>query len=115
MKKIKENMFFFWLHLGIVLFLWASPFLFSWKITIALMILLGIQFLFTNNTCIITMAEFGTTHPRISFYNDLFRRLKIKVNEKRMDFTSTYIFPIITILIALIWQIVLKINPLFSF
>lgn len=115
MKKIKENMFFFWVHLLIILFLWASPFLFPWWITIILMALLGIQFLFTKNTCLITMAEFGTTHPKISFYADLLTRIGIKVNQKKLDFTSTYIFPIIKITIAIIWQLVLKINPVFSF
>ena len=115
MKKIKENMFFFWLHLLIVLFLWASPFLFPWWMTIIFMVLLAIQFLFTNNTCIITMAEFGTTHPKMSFYADLFSRIGFKVNQNKMDFTSTYIFPIYKIIIAIVWQLILKINPVFSF
>ena len=92
----------FWIHLIIVLLAWASPFYLSWKIILALVIVFYLQ-LFVIRDCILNTEKRETT-----ICIPILKNLGFKVNKKKLVILSDYIFPWLIILVAILWQIVLK-------
>ncbi len=109
--KTKSNFgLIFWIHLFFIIIAYASPFLLNWKIVLFGVILIYIQnFVFQG--CLLTHAQFGKD-PYITFYHKYLTLLGFRINKYKLKFFMAWIMPIIILLVAIIWQLILEISPL---
>ncbi len=104
----------FSVHIILVILAWTSPFYLSWKIIALLIILNYVQILIFKG-CILTNLQFKNKinkYTDMTMYSYSLELLGYKFNRKKIKFLSKYIFPVIIMGIALIWQILLKISVL---
>jgi len=99
----------FWLHLFIILLIYISPFLLSWKIVVLLVMLFYIQLLLCGN-CILTIIQFK---KNTSFFYYYLSKLGFNVNKGKIDFILTYVMPLLILVVALIWQLFMKKSVIF--
>jgi len=110
-KHIKFIGIIFWSHLILILIAYSSPFLFSWKLILLGVVVLLTQFVVLKK-CILTTLQFGDK-KYITFYTLYLEKLGLKFNRKKLYILMRYIMPFIVLLVALIWQILLKHKPIF--
>ena len=113
-EQNKNNDFglFFWVHLAIIILIYLLPFLFDWKIVLGILILYLLQIKIFGS-CVLTIAQFKDKTRRSGFYYYYLTKLGFKLNQKRVNFTVTYIIPTVIFITALVWQILLSKVPLF--
>ena len=97
---------YFWAHLIIVVFIWASPFYLSWKIILAFIVLYYIQLVVIGD-CILIKKQYSTKKRKITIYTQILENLGFKVNRKILVFLSDYVFPWVVFGVSLFWQVFL--------
>jgi hypothetical protein len=109
--KIKSDFgFIFWVHLILILIAYLSPFFFRWQLISLGVLLLFIQQIIFQG-CLLTHAQFGKD-PYMTFYYKYLTLLGFNVNKRKLKFLMAWIMPILVLLFALLWQIILNIKPL---
>lgn len=98
--------FFYWVHLIVIIFIWASPFWLNWKFILFFAFLYYIQLLIFGN-CILTIKQFKTRDKEASFYAFTLKKLGFKVNQRFVARLVDYAFPGIILIIALFYQVLL--------
>lgn len=107
MKNKKDYSLIFGLHLIITIIAYLSPFLFSYWIIILGALILQIQFLLIND-CFINWFEFGPINE-ITFVGYYLQKWGlIKENTIKTKIIIRYITPVLVIVFALIWQVLLN-------
>jgi len=101
---IKDFGFVFWIHLIIILFLWASPFLLNWKIIVLGIIIYYLQLLIFGD-CVLTRKQFKTNHREMTLYTHVLEKIGFNVNRKLMVFLADFIFPWVILGISLVLQL----------
>ena len=104
MNQSKEFGISFWLHLFAIVFIYASPFVLSWKI-IAIFIILYYAQLFIFGNCILTPLQFGPGPREETFYSHYLEKSGIRVNRKKLVYILDYVIPWAILLMALWWQV----------
>ncbi len=108
---MKETSLIFW-HTIIILLAWLSPFWLDWKLIFICSALYWLQILIFKG-CILTNIQFKdkikltkkSDRTMYAFWADW---LGFKPNRKKLKFLAVYIMPLIVLIIAILWQIVLK-------
>ena len=101
----------FYIHILVILFLWASPFIFNYKIILTGIALYYLQLLIFKD-CILTKKQFRTKHREMTMYTFILEELGIKVNRKMMVILADFVFPWIILAISLILRFVFNYQPL---
>jgi hypothetical protein len=109
-KHVQLFGFIFWLHLVIILLAYASPFLFHWKWIVVGIVLLWIQTRVFGG-CVLTHAQFGKSE-KLSIYSVYLELMGIHFKRAHVIFVVTYILPCLVLIIALVWQVLLRKVPL---
>jgi len=100
----------FLLHIILILVAFASPFLFNWKIVLAIIFLYRLQYI-TIGRCILTKAQFPDGGGFWYYYAT---KMGIVISERTLDLFTDYIIPIIIIIIAIAYQVYFKRRAYFS-
>lgn len=111
LTRLRANLFFV-IHALVVLFVYCSPILISWKLVLGLIGLFYLQRIFVGH-CILTMIEFGTASPSTSFHYYYLTKLGVHISEQRLSFIIDYIMPPVILATALIWQETFGMSTLF--
>ncbi|MBI2676530.1 MAG: hypothetical protein HYX21_01050 [Candidatus Yanofskybacteria bacterium] len=111
MSKNKDFGLIFWVHIFVICLMYSSPFLFSWKIIFAGILVYYLQLLIFGG-CVLTIKELGAERKE-GFNAYYLRRLGFRVNERKLSFVLDYIVPWAILAFALVWQLFLKHSPLF--
>ncbi len=104
---------FFWLHLFLELVFIASPFLLSWKLILLGIILLELQFLIFNG-CLINKLHFSNDKEAVFLYPYL-KMLDIDISYQSAKILMRYVVPVVVLVVAILWQIVMKNVPIVNF
>ncbi|EKE16418.1 MAG: hypothetical protein ACD_11C00017G0008 [uncultured bacterium] len=107
-KDNNDYSFIFWVHLIINLIFVFSFLLFSWWLIIIGEIILQLQYIIMKG-CVLSKAEFGHDEACIPYYLHKWKLIKDKHKNKIF---VRYFLPVIVIILAIIFQIVLNIRPL---
>lgn len=99
----------FWLHLSLIVFAYASPFLVSWHFIFLGVLTLLMQQIVCRG-CILTRTQFGED-PEMTFYYRYLTLIGFKVNKRLLKFLMAWIMPVIVFLWAVVWQLVLLNDP----
>ena len=98
----------FWIHLILIILAWTSPFWLSWKIIIFFIVLMYIQVIIFKG-CILTIAQFNKDkEKKMTMYTFILEKMGFKVNRMFIKRLSRFVFPIIIIIVSLIWQVLLN-------
>jgi len=81
MKQQKDFGLIFWVHLILIILLWASPFWLSWKLIILAIVLYYLQLLVFKD-CILTKAQFGEKKRSTTFYWYYLTKLGFRLDRK---------------------------------
>ncbi len=98
-----NKIFYFWIHLVIVIIMWSSPFWLAWKIILFGVFLYYLQ-LITFGDCLLIKKQFNTKKRIMTIYTQILEYLGFKPNRKVMVFISDYIFPWAILLAAIVFQ-----------
>jgi len=98
---------YFWIHLTVEIINVLSWFLFSWWWIILAHAIVTLQYNVLGG-CVLTGLQLGKEKMNHTFLAHYFK----SINPEKLTFFSRYTLPLIVISMALIWQIVLKNNPL---
>jgi len=101
----------FWIHLPLIVLLWLSPILISWKIILIGIALYYLQ-LIVFGDCIMSKKQFGTKKRSITFYWYYGSKIFPRLNMNKVKFCADWVFPYIILGIALIVQIIIDFKPL---
>jgi hypothetical protein len=93
-----------WLHLAVIILIWASPFLFSWWLIVAGIFLYFMQLIFLGD-CLLTRRQFFTKKRSITFYYYIITKFGFKPNGYHIRFLADYIMPPIILGWTLVWQL----------
>ena len=99
----------FWLHLTIIILNYSLPFLFRWQVALVWAIVIYLQEIFLKG-CMLTYAQFGQSHE--TFYHHYLTKMGFKLNKKRLNAFLAWALPIIILLLAICWQLILGMEPL---
>lgn len=111
MRSKNDFGFIFWLHVALIISIYISPFLLSWKIILLFIVLYYIQLLVFGN-CVLTRAEFGVGRVKKSFCYYYLSKLGFRLNETKFIMVLDYATPWMILAISLIWQVRLGHYPL---
>jgi hypothetical protein len=98
------------IHTIFIILAWTSPFYLDWKLIFLGIIVISLQYLLFNG-CMLTNLQFSKRiNKKVddTMYSFYLEKLRFKPNKKVVKFLARYIFPIIILLVALIWQILLN-------
>jgi len=109
-KNASDFGFLFWLHVCIILLILSSPFLFDWHLVLIIGCIYEIQ-IFALGNCVLTQMQFKKKEA--SFYEYYLSKLGFRPQRKTLDIMLTYVIPILVLLTALLWQLLLKRKPFF--
>jgi len=101
----------FWIYLILILLVWTSPVLLSWKIIFLFIILYYFQ-LFVFGDCILTKRQFKTKKRSETFYSYYLEKLGLRINKEKLVFFLDYVLPWLLLVIAYVVQR-LGFGPLF--
>ncbi|MFA5174326.1 MAG: hypothetical protein WC438_04055 [Candidatus Pacearchaeota archaeon] len=110
MKKTNYFGLIFWIHLILIIIVYASIFLFNWKILILGVLVYYLQIIIFNG-CILTKKQFGK-NDYMTFYYPYLTKAGFNVNKKIVYYLMRWIMPIIILSFGLIIQLVFKFKPL---
>ncbi len=108
-KNVKYFGFIFWIHLLLILFAYLSPFLFDWRVIVLGSVVLIIQY-YLFDGCLLNKAQFNDTSE--VFLYPYLTMLGLKINRYFFRIFIRYVLPIILVVFAIIWQVILGIDPL---
>jgi len=91
------------LHFLIIILIFLSPFILSWKIVLVFIILYYIQ-LFIFGNCLLTIAQFKEHSRSTTFYSFILEKLGFFPNKKVVRIIVDYFLPWIILMVAIIWQ-----------
>jgi hypothetical protein len=97
------------LHLFLILTAWTSWIFFDVAIILIGAALYYLQLVIFKN-CILTKKQFDSGDA--SFYEYLLQAIGLKTKKETMNFLAIYIFPLVIISLAIIWQYILGKSPL---
>ena len=100
----------FILHTIITLAFTFMPVLFSWWINTIVYFIWEIHIIYFGR-CVLTDFEYGK-NSKITFGEELLKKLNIKMSQKSYMFFSKYIQAPLCIALSLIWQKIFGINPI---
>ncbi len=103
MRKVKYY-FWFCLHVSIIFGAYISPFIVDWRlVTLGVIIywVVGNRWKY----CPLTKWQFGNSEH--SFYWRYLNKFGIKVNDKQADLVAARLIPVILIIAAVVYQVVL--------
>lgn len=109
MKTKSDFGLIFWIHLIIILFWYASPFLLTWYFMLIIVCFSYAQGILIKG-CILTKAQYG--EEGTTFWAETLERMGIKVNKKVFMIIFFWLEPIIFFAIGLIVQLVFNFKPL---
>lgn len=101
-------------HTLLIILAWASPFYLDWKIILIGIFIISIQELIFKG-CILTNLQFNKKIKAKSdntMYYFYLEKIGFKPNKKKIKFLARYIFPLIILILAIIWQILLNHSPI---
>ena len=115
MKPFKNKKFeaVSYLHLIIIILLWTCPLWLDWKLIIVGIFLYYMQLLIFGD-CILTKKEFKSKKRKMTFYSYLLEKMGFNFDRRKIAFIADYIFPYIIWGAALIFQVLLSVNPLIN-
>ena len=99
MEMKKDFGLIFWVHLLLIILVWLSPILFSWKIILLLIFIYYLQ-LFVFGDCILTKKQFGNEKREETFYSYYLCKIGFKINKKKLVIFLDYVLPWILFIIA---------------
>lgn len=111
--KNKKTDKIFFIHLIVSLIFNLSFLLFSWKIILLGILIYYLQIIILGN-CIFTIIQFKSNSKNNSWYHFLLSKIGLKLNRKRVNFFIIYIKPWIILILSIILQLVIKIEPLLT-
>jgi hypothetical protein len=91
----------FWAHLLIIILIWLSPFVFSWKIILVGIGLYYFQLIIFGD-CILTKKQFKTNKRGVTFYSHLLTIAGFQPNLAVVRIIADYVMPWIILGIALL-------------
>jgi len=97
-------------HTLLILLAWTSPFWLDWKIILICLVLYFLQ-IFIFKSCVLTNFQFEskvTKKSEMTMYTFWAETFGFKPDRKRLKFVSSYIMPLIILIITILWQIILK-------
>lgn len=97
-------------HTILIILAWTSPFYLDWKLILIGEIIISLQYMIFGG-CTLTNLQFNKKAKAKSdntMYSYYLQKLGFKPNKKKVKFLAKYIFPLLILLFALIWQIILK-------
>jgi hypothetical protein len=98
------------IHTILIILVWTSPFWLDWKLILVCILLLSIQYIIFKG-CALTNLQFSNKiNKKVedTMYSYYLEKIGFKPNKRRIKFLARYIFPIIILGLALIWQIILN-------
>jgi len=110
-KNVKLFGIIFWIHLIFIIFLYFSPFLFSWEIIAIIFFLLLFQFL-VFKMCLLTRAQFGILPNDMDFHVFYLELIGFRFDRKKVQRFTSYALPFIIFGVTILWQVVLGFSPL---
>lgn len=99
MKNKHDFGVIFWIHLILIILVYASPFLFNFYIIVFLVLLYYLQIIIFNG-CILTEKQFGKIEY-MTFYYLYLTKIGFKVNKKFLYFLMRWIMPLIILSVSL--------------
>ena len=96
----------FILHFLIIVLVYLSPFVFSWKLILIFISLYYLQLLIFGN-CILTIKQFKEKNRDTTFYSHVLNKLGFNPNKRKVRVIVDYCVPWIILAISLIWQVIL--------
>lgn len=112
LPKQKENItWVIWLHAAVILLIWASPFLFSWRIIIICIVAYYLQIIFFGD-CVLTRRQFDIKKRSVTFYYFILIKLGFKPDMYRVRFIADHIMPWVILGTSLLWQLFFHQKPL---
>lgn len=107
---MEKNSFLPLFHTILIILAWASPFYLDWKLILTGEIIISLQNILFGG-CTLTNLQFNKKVKAKSdntMYSYYLQKSGFKPNKKRIQFLARYIFPLLILLFAIIWQIILK-------
>ena len=114
MKTKNDFGLIFWVHLVLIICIYISPFIISWKIILLFIFLYYLQ-LIVFRDCILTRKQFKTNKRSETFYHYYLSKLGFKLDKYKVRFTADYVIPWIILIVAIILQNLFSIFPLIRF
>ena len=111
MKKHDDFGLLFWIHLILILLVWASPFLLGWKVILFFIILYYVQITLFKE-CLLSREQFNGKKERTIFYHYYLGMMGIKVDKENARIFVDYVVPWIIFILAIVLQIVFKFKVL---
>jgi len=112
MKKEKDYGLTFWIHLIITIPAYLSWILFSWVYVVIGVIVIKISYIIFGG-CIFTIKEFGKEDDITTFIGYYLEKWRIiRKNTKKTKWIIRNINPLIIALLAIIYQVILRLKPL---
>jgi|SRR3989344_651997 len=111
MKHENDFGLIFWLHLAVILLIFASPLLVSWKVILSLIAVYYLQLLIFGG-CILTKKQFKGADPDTTFYHYYLTKLGFNLGKRAVSNFVDYCLPWVVFSGALVWQIILSKLPL---
>jgi len=106
----KEFGVLFWVHISFIMVVVISPLLFSPKVIIVGIAIMGIQF-WAFDGCVLTHLEFGKDKKRTFIWYYL-KKIFPNLNPKTKGIVMNFIVPVIILALAFLLQIKLGFKPL---
>jgi len=104
----------FWAHLVLIICIYISPFIISWKLILLFIALYYFQLVMFGD-CILTRRQFKTRKRSETFYHYYLSKLGFKLDRYRVRWTADYVIPWIILIAAIILQTLFSIFPIIKF
>jgi hypothetical protein len=92
----------FWLHLVLILAAFSSPFWLDWRIILAAVILLHVQWQVLGG-CYLTQLEVGK-ESEATFYSHYLAKVFTHVDTQKVKFVTQTVLPVVVLGVAIIIQ-----------
>lgn len=89
-------------HIILILLAYSSPFWVDWKIILAVVLVLYLQYAVLKG-CILAKPQYGNTSDGL--YENILTSLGITFDRTRLKFVVEWVLPAIVLLISLVWQL----------
>ena len=114
-NKMKNDFsLLFWIHLILIICIYISPFIISWKLILVFIFLYYLQLIIFGD-CILTRKQFKTNKRSETFYHYYLYKLGFKIDKYKVRWTVDYIIPWIILIVAISLQSLFSIFPLIRF
>ena len=100
-------------HLVFIVFALASPFLIPWYLVLLAIVLLHLQYAI-HGACILTTMQFGRGDKDMTFWYYMLNKLGFSFSKIAVKHFVDTILPLIIIALAILWQITLNYEPIWT-